>query len=199
MSSRFGGIWVDGNVETPVDECFCEAGRLLVLDRFGGGLDLVQKDKDRVDWGEYWWLDRRIPKSLLPEEAFDLLKILHPGVAALRLGSDGGWETVDEWLDGSVAVDWGGRKFYSPPGPERWVEVTADNWMEYWRWECEYGSSEDCGVGTLIGRNLDDRFVLLRKGGGVRFSDQVRVKVGVDGKSVLATEGGTGKALPSVK
>ncbi len=209
LLSRFGGIWKDGNVEAPVEECFCEASRLVVLGKATGGLSVIRCGEMAVNWGEWWWLDRRIPKSLLPEEAFDLIKVLSPGATALRLSSgNGNWEVVESGCEDLVSVEWGGRKFYAPPGPGRLVEVTSENWLEHLHKECAFDFGDEGGLGVLIGMDVDGRFVFLRKGGGVKFSSQVRVKVGVacsaaaevvdplaymevgaDGKSVLAAEG----------
>jgi len=55
-------------------------------------------------------------------------------------------------------------------------------------WDCEYGFEDNRGVGELAGMDKHGRFVILFKD-GVGVSSSVRVKVGLDGKSVLATEG----------
>lgn len=187
LVSRFGGIWKDGAVEEPVHECYCEDGRLVVLSKATGGLGTFRRSIDPVCWGEWWWLDRRIPKSLLPEEAFDLVRVLQPNVTLLKRSVVPGWSVIGG--HDRIEIEWGDRWSYAPGESWRWVEVTKQNWLAYLHWDCEYGLDYEGGVGKLIGLAERGQFVLLVVGGGVAFSSQVRVKVGADGKSVLAAEG----------
>lgn len=182
LKSRFGGIWKDGAVEEPVDECYCSDGRLVVLSKASGSLGLFRRLIDPVCWGDWWWLDCRIPKSLLPEEAFDLAKVLYPGVFRIKRGSR-------TWLTfgghDRIEIDWGGRIIYPPIEPIQSVNITLENWLMYLHWDCEYGVSYEGGVGKLIGLAERGQFALLVAGGGVAFSSEVRVKVGSDGRSAL--------------
>lgn len=173
LASRFGGVWKDGAVEEPVDECYCSDGRLVVLSKASGSLGLFRRLIDPVCWGDWWWLDCRIPKSLLPEEAFDLAKVLYPGVFRIKRGSR-------TWLTfgghDRIEIDWGGRIIYPPIEPIQSVNITLENWLTYLHKPCRCGKSQNYDA-HLVGISPRGELIVLFHGGGLAFESVVRVQV----------------------
>lgn len=167
--SSFGGIWRDGAVVDPSDDCFDGGGQLVVLGKKSGELSLVQRrsgtmgDAAVKGWlTQFFWLDVRTPKVLAPKEAFDLLKIFRPGLVRIRKGKgkDGylhvGIEDVIGNLD-TTPIDWGKENAYAPPKeelPHSWIPLTPENYQKYIHCRCRFMNTCEMGKyteGALIG------------------------------------------------
>jgi hypothetical protein len=69
--NTFAGFWVDGAVRVP------EKPVVVAKWKECGNCEIVVKT-NFMAWGDIFWLDTSTPDSLTPEQAFVLLKVLHP-------------------------------------------------------------------------------------------------------------------------
>lgn len=175
MKSTFGGIWKDFAVEQPGQDCFDSDGFILVK----------RKDSDSVlSWGfvpdgdnsDYQWLDRRVPRSLTAEQAFDLISVLYPGVMAIsKLDGEGRYTRIHPDVD-PIDIEWNGLTIYSRPGNGEWVEVTKENWMTYLHEPCACGVARECNA-CLVGLSPRGELLVLDRDGRLAFESVVRVQV----------------------
>lgn len=163
--SSFGGIWRDGAVVDPSNDCYDSDGQLVALGKKSGLLTLISRRSNVIGeaavkgWlAEFFWLDVRIPKMLSPKEAFDLLKIFRPGLVRIRKGN-GNYARInieDMGSDHSATpIAWGKEDVYTPPKeelPQSWIPLTRSNYRKYIHSRCRFGRGVGPGVeGTLIG------------------------------------------------
>lgn len=175
----FGGIWKDFAVERPGQDCFGMVGKLIVLDGKDGDVwlwDNVPGWVDGVVPGRYFWLDRRVPKSLTAKQAFDIMSVLYPGATAIsKLDDVGRYTRVHPDVD-PIDIEWDGLTIYSPPGNGEWVEVTKENWLTYLHKPCRCGKSQNYDA-HLVGISPRGELIVLFHGGGLAFESVVRVQV----------------------
>lgn len=165
MKSVFGGIWKDAAVES-VPASF--SGELVVLEKATGKVWCADVNSIALNFGKgkhataYWWLDRRAPAKLLPREAFDLLKVLDPGITGMSVqGADLVVHYSDDqrvrYITGisTAMISWDGDKSYTPPPEEKWIDATLENWKDFLLKRCQFLASDGTSWvdGVLIGMN----------------------------------------------
>ncbi len=173
--STFGGIWKDFAVEQPGRDCFDSDGSILVRSTVRDRVRAWSRIPDG-DKSAYQWLDRRVPKSLTAEQAFDIMSVMYPGIASIsRIDTGRDFIVVSPDMD-PVPIEWSGAKCYSPPLEGKWVAVTVVNWTSYLHHRCKCGANQNID-GHLVGVSPRGEMIVQTQGGGFLTSNVVRVQV----------------------
>lgn len=176
MKSVFGGIWKDAAVEPPPENVM--GGRLFVIEKASGGCWCMEPYQVALNFGKgkdatgYLWLDQRVPTKLSPREAFDLLKVLDPGITGMSIqGSDLVVHYSDDqrvrYITGisTAMISWDGDKSYAPPIEGKWIDATLENWRGYLLQRCQYLTPDGRWVGgVLVGMNPDGNWLVESSG-----------------------------------
>jgi hypothetical protein len=122
MERSFAGFWRDGAVVKPEARHWDMDRTVLAKHKMDGTFDICGIGYS--GWNSVYWLDTTTPTELTPQEAFELVKVLYPGVTRIKSGP----LKQDVYADddaGQAIVNWNGTPEYPPR--ERWrVPTDAD-------------------------------------------------------------------------